>query len=32
MNSVFASTSTLYDNPLMMMITCRVQREQTKNF
>ena len=26
------STSTFYDNPSMVMITCRAQREQTKSF
>jgi hypothetical protein len=26
----FTSTSTFYDNPSMVMITCRAQRKQTK--
>jgi len=30
--SPLLSTSTFYDNPSMVMITCRAQREQTHTF
>ena len=32
MDKYISSTSTLYDNSSMVMITCRAQCEQTKNF